>query len=55
MIQPTYFNLHPNEYSQELHNYSFVVKLDICAKSCNNPNDLSNKVCIPNITEYLNL
>ena len=31
------------------------VKLDRCAGSCNTLNDLSNKVCIPNKTEDLNL
>ena len=43
-IQPTLINLHPNEYSQELHYYLFVVKLDICAQSCNILNDLSSRV-----------
>ena len=28
MIQPTLINLHPDEYSQEFHNYRFAVKLD---------------------------
>ena len=27
-IQRTFVNLHPNEYSQEFHYYSFTVKLD---------------------------
>ena len=27
-IQPTFINLYPNEYSQELHYYPFVIKLD---------------------------
>ena len=27
MTQPTLINLHPNEYSQELHYYLFVVNL----------------------------
>ena len=48
-------NLHSNEYSQEFHYYSFSVKLDRCVGSCNILNDLSNKVCIPNKTEDLNL
>ena len=26
-IKPTLIKLHPNEYSQELHNYPFAVKL----------------------------
>ena len=55
MIQPTLINLHSNEYSQEFHYYPFVVKLDKCVGSCNTLNDLSNKVCVPNKTEDLNL
>ena len=54
MIQPT-LNLHPNEYSQKFHYYPFSVKLDRCVRSCNALNDLSNKVCVPNKTEDLNL
>ena len=48
MTQPALINLHPNEYSQELHYYPVVVKLDRCVESCNVLNDLSNKVCAPN-------
>ena len=33
-IQPTLINLHPNEYSQEFHYYSFLVKLDRCLETC---------------------
>ena len=55
IIQHTLFNLHPNEYSQEFHSYLFLVKLDRCPGSCNNFNDLSSKVCVPNKTEDLNL
>ena len=54
-IQPTFINLHPNEYRQELHYYSFTVKLDKCVWSCNALNDLSHKVYVPNLTEDLNL
>ena len=54
-IQPTLINLHPNEYSQEFRCYPFVVKLDRCVGSCNTLNDLSNKLCIQNKTEDLNL
>ena len=32
-----------------------MVKLDRCFGSCNIINDLSNKVCVPNKTEDLNL
>ena len=55
MIQPTLINLHPNEYSQEFDYHSFAVKLDRCVGSCSTLNDLSNKVCVPNKTENLNL
>ena len=51
MIQPTLINLHPNEYSQEFHYYSFSLKLDRCVGSCNS---LYN-VCTPNKTRNLNL
>ena len=55
MTQPTPINLHTNEYSQELHYYAFAVKLDRCVGDCNTLNDFSNKVCVPNKTEDLNL
>ena len=55
MTRPTLTNLHPNEYSQELHYHPFTVKLDKSAASCNTPNDLSNKVCISNKIEDLDL
>ena len=53
-IYPTLTNLHPNEYSQELHYYPFAVKFDKCIGSCDTLNDLSNRVCVPNKTENLN-
>ena len=52
-IQPTLNNLYLDEYSQELHYYPFTVKLDRRVGSCNDLNDLSNKVCVPNKTEDL--
>ena len=62
MTQRALVNLCPNEYSQELVKvkntvkyYPFAVKLDRCVRSCNTLNDLSNKVCVPNKTESLNL
>ena len=54
-IQPMIINLHPNEYSQELHYNPFAVKLDKCVGSCNTLNDLCDKVCIPHETEDLNI
>ena len=55
MIPTTLIKLHPDEYSQELHFYSFVVNLDRGDGRCNTCNELSNKVCVPNKTEDLNL
>ena len=55
MTQPTLINLYSNEYSQEFHYYPFAVKLDRCVGSCNTLNDLSNKACVPNKTDDLNL
>ena len=54
MYDSTY-SLHPNEYSQEFHYYPFVVKLDTCVGNFNTLNDFSNKVCVPNKIEDLNL
>ena len=54
-IQANLINLGPNEYSIDFHYYPFTVKLDRCVGSCNTLKDLSNKVCIPNKTEDLNL
>ena len=45
MNQPTLINLHPNDYSQELHYYLFAVNLDRCVGSGNTINDLP-KVCV---------
>ena len=55
MIQTTLINLHPSKYSQEIHYYQFSIKLDRSFEICNTLNDLSNKICIPNKTEDLNL
>ena len=52
---PNLINLHPDEWSQEFHYYSYAVKLDRCVGNGNTLNDLSNKACIPNKTEDLNL
>ena len=54
-IQPTFINLYLNESSQEFHYYPFTVKLDKCVWNCDILSDLSNKVCVPNKTEDLNL
>ena len=55
MSQPALINLYHNEYSQELRYYPFAVNLDMCAGSSNTPDDLSNRVCVPNETEDLNV
>ena len=55
MTQPTLINLHPNEYSQELHYYPFVINLDRCTGGCITLDDLWNRVCVPNETKDLNV
>ena len=52
---PTLINLHPNEYTQRFRYYPFVANLDKCVGSCHTVDDLSNKLCVPNETEDLNL
>ena len=39
-IQPALINLDPNDYNQEIHYYSFAVKLDSFVGSFNTLNDL---------------
>ena len=48
-------NLQPNEYCHKSHYYPFAVILGRCIGSCNSLTDLSNKICVPNETEDLNL
>ena len=55
MTKPTLINLHPIEYSHKFRYYPFAVKLDRCVGRCNTLNELSNKVCVPNETEDLNI
>ena len=55
MIQPTRINLHSNEYNQGFHYHPFAIKLDRCIESCNILNHLSNKVCVLNKTDDLNI
>ena len=39
MTQPNLINLHPNEYSKELHYYPIAINLYTCVISCNTLND----------------
>ena len=55
MFQPTLINFHLNEYCQEFHYYPLPVKLDRCVGSCNSLDVLSNKVCVLNKSEDLNV
>ena len=55
MTQRTLINLLPNEFSQKLHYYPFLVELNKCDGSCNTRNNLSNKAYVPKRTEDLNL
>ena len=55
MTQPTLISLHTNDTSQEFHYYPFTVKLDRCVGNFNTIDDLTNKLCVPNKTEVLNL
>ena len=55
MIQPALISVHPNEDTQGLCYYHFLVNLDRRVRSSDTLNDLSNRVCIPNKTEDLSL
>ena len=51
----TLINLYDNEFTQELQYYPFAVNLDRRVRSCYILYGLSHSVCVPNITESLNL
>ena len=55
LIQPTFTNLHPNEYSQEWSYYQFLVNVDRCGGSCNTLDNLSSRVCVSNKTKDFKL
>ena len=55
IAKPTLINLRPIEYIEGLHYYVFAVNLDRFMRRFNTVNDLSNKVCLPNKTEDLDL
>ena len=54
MTRPTLVNLNPDKYNQGLHCYPFMVKLGLCSGSCNNLDDLFDRIGVPNKTEYVN-
>ena len=53
MIEPTFINLHPSEYSQEFHYYPFTVKLDKCVK-VGAPNETEDFISNPVQHDYKN-
>ena len=53
LIRPTRINLHPNQCTQGLRYYPFVVNLDKFTGGCNTVNDLSNRMRVPNKTKDL--
>ena len=46
MLDLNTINLRPNEYTQKLCYYPFLVKLNRYMRSCITLNDLFNKICI---------
>ena len=55
MTQLTLINLRPNEYIEGLGYYPFAANLYRCMGSCNTLDHLSNRVCVPNKREDLNV
>ena len=55
MTQPVVTTLHLNEYRQGLRYNTFPIDLDRSMGICNTLNDLSNRVCVTNKSENLNL
>ena len=55
MIRPTLTYLNTDEYNQGFCYYPFMVNLAICNWSCNTLDDTSDRICVPNKTEDVNL
>ena len=55
MTQTSFVNLYHYEYSHKFHYCPVAVKLDRFVGRCNSLTDLSNKICVLNKTEDLNL
>ena len=55
MTQPTFINLHPNEYSQGLRYYPFAVNLGKCVRRRNTLNNISNSLSSKQEKKDLNL
>ena len=51
ITRSTFINLNPDEYSQSLDYYPFVVKIN----TCNGSNYFSNRRCVANKAENINL
>ena len=51
LARPTLIGLNSNK----LQYYLFMVSLDVCNGSCNTYDDLSNRICIPNKIQNVNL
>ena len=55
MTRPTLIGLITDEHNQGLHYYQFLVNLDKRKGNYNSLDDPSNKICVPNETEDINL
>ena len=55
MTRPTLIDLNLDEHDQGLCHYPFMLSLDRYKGSCNAPDHLSSRICVPNKTEDLNL
>ena len=53
--RPTLINLNLDEHDQGSCHSPFMLGLDRCNGSCNTPDHLSTRICVPNKTEDLNL
>ena len=55
LARPTLIDLNSDELSRGLFHYSFMISLGRVGGSCNTLDDLSNRICLPNKTEDMNL
>ena len=55
MARPALIDSNPNQYNQGFRYFPFMVSFDRCNGSCNNLDDTSGRIFVPNKTEGVNL
>ena len=55
MTTPILINLNSDKYNEEVRYYLFIFNLERCNGSCHTLDEPSDRICVPNKTEDVNL